>query len=99
MKNLKTIISVASLLCILVFLLTIADFLALHDIRNDYVSKKVLSSVTVDLPEWTNTTLEWQVVTISFVTRFFFFIFNIGVLLLILRKIGKLKQQQAAEII
>ncbi|MDF1548148.1 MAG: hypothetical protein P1P88_10030 [Bacteroidales bacterium] len=94
MKNLKNITTIALILTVLVFLLTIADFLALHDIRNDYVSKKIITSISQTLPAYTNTSGEWQVVNISFISRFLFFIFNVGVLLLILRKSGKQKQRQ-----
>lgn len=95
MKKLKTLTTVALILCILVFLLTITDFMALHDIRNDYVSKKVITSVSDNLPTWTNTPGEWRMVTISFISRFFFFIFNIVVLLFVMWNFGQQKQKQA----
>jgi hypothetical protein len=66
-------------LCAVGFLFTIADFLALHDIKNEYVSLRVLESLDItlsdDLPEWTSTQGEWQVVRISYLFRSIFFIF------------------------
>jgi len=65
--------------CVLGFLFTIADFLALHDIKNEYVSPGVLESLDItlsdDLPEWTSTQGEWQVVRLSYLFRSVFFIF------------------------
>lgn len=66
-------------LCVLGFLLTIGDFLALHDIKNEYVSTHILENLDItlsdDLPEWTSTRGEWQLVRISYLFRFVFFIF------------------------
>jgi len=96
MKNLKIITTIALILCILVFLLTITDFMALHDIRNDYVSKKAIEHFEIansgDLPDWTNTPMEWQLVKFNFVSRFLFFIFNIVVFFLLIRKFRQQKQ-------
>jgi len=76
-KNQKTITLILAL-CFLGFLLTIGDFLALHDIRNEYVSSRILQYLNVtlseDLPEWTSTKGEWSLVRISYFFRFFFFI-------------------------
>jgi hypothetical protein len=75
MNSSKTqILAVVSLvLCVLVFLLTIGDFLALHDIGNDYVSKEILTylnvSLSKELPDWTATKGEWRLVELSWVTR------------------------------
>ena len=66
-------------LCVIGILLTIGDYLALHDIKNDYVSTRNFDNLGItisgDLPEWTNTRGEWQIVRISFLFRFIFFIF------------------------
>jgi len=60
------------------FLLTIADFLALHDIHRDYIGTEVVklldTSVGEGLPEWTATKSEWDIVRVSYVFRFVFFI-------------------------
>jgi len=96
MKNLKFITLIALFTCIPVFLLTLTDFLALHDIFNDYASPKVISrfcaSDPTGLPHWTRTTMEWQMVNISYVARFFFLIFNTVVLIYFIRVIDTLKK-------
>jgi hypothetical protein len=75
----KNIAIILIVLCVIGFLLTIADFLALHDIRNEYVSTHILETLDItlsdDLPEWTSTQGEWQVVRISYLFRSVFFIF------------------------
>ena len=76
-KN-KKIVTVIIALCVFGFLLTLFDFLALHDIKNEYVSARILErlniSLSEDLPEWTSTKGEWIVVRISYFFRLFFFI-------------------------
>jgi hypothetical protein len=64
------------ILLVLTILLSICvffDFLALHDINRDYVSKLVMarfSPITSNtLPNWTNTTGEWSVVQISYIIK------------------------------
>jgi hypothetical protein len=75
----KKIVIVLIILCIVGFLLTIADFLALHDIMNDYVSTRALDSLDItlsdDLPTWTSTPGEWGIVRIGYLFRAVFFIF------------------------
>jgi hypothetical protein len=95
MKNIKIVVLIALFACILVFLMTILDFLALHDIFNDYSSPKVIERFCAvsqtSFPAWTKTSGEWQMVNISYVTRFFFFIFNMVVLILCLKKMRSIK--------
>lgn len=66
MKYLKTITIFVLLICILVFIFTILDFLALHDIKQDYVCQHILNkleiSLSKDLPNWTSKEGEWQTV-------------------------------------
>jgi hypothetical protein len=91
MKNLKTITLITLIFCVVVLFLTILDFAALHDIKQDYVSKYILKYLNIvlskELPDWTSTTGEWQIVTISLFLRFFYFILNILVLLSLIRKV------------
>ncbi len=65
-------------LCVIGFLLTLCDFLALHDIKNEYVSMRILERLNItlseELPEWTATKGEWLVVKISYFFRLLFFI-------------------------
>lgn len=73
------IIYIVIALCIFGILLTICDFLALHDIKNEYVSTRILERINItlseDLPEWTSTKGEWGIIRISYFFRLFFFIF------------------------
>ena len=91
MKNLKTITIITLLLCVLVFILTILDFAALHDIKQDYISQYILKyleiSLTEDLPDWTSTEGEWHIVSLSLYLRFLFFILNIGLLVYYYKKV------------
>ena len=76
---------------ILVLALTFADFLALHDIRNDYVSSDVLEDHDLNmtsLPEWTATKGEWNLVTISFVARTLFLLLNMPLIWMGFKKIS-----------
>ncbi len=72
----------------LVLSLTFVDFLALHDISKDYLSRETLKnlSISVSLPAWTATEAEWQIITISFLARIIFFILNIFLLWYLLKK-------------
>lgn len=84
MKSKKIAVILLIVLCMIGFLFTIADFLALHDIKNEYVSPRVLESLDItlsdDLPKWTSTQGEWQVVRIGYLFRSVFFIFCVYVL-------------------
>ena len=76
---------------LLVFLLTILDFLALHDIQNDYVSAEALQHLQIigssaPPPAWTATTGEWQIVSISFWLRTVFILTNLLLLWQLSRK-------------
>lgn len=77
----KTIAVILMVLCVIGFLFTIADFLALHDIRNEYVSTGILNHLNItlsdDLPEWTATQGEWEIVRVSYLFRAIFFIFGV----------------------
>jgi hypothetical protein len=90
MINFKTITVITLVFCVGVFMLTIFDFTALHDIKQDYVSQHILESLNIklsaELPYWTSTTGEWQLVTLSFYLRFIFFIVNFAVLGRYIRK-------------
>ena len=79
------------LFCVLVLILTILDFAALHDIKQDYVSQYILDSLKISfsehLPNWTSTEGEWRIVSLSLYLRFIFFILNIGLLVYFYRKL------------
>ena len=84
MTSQRLVTKIALLLCVVVLLFTLLDFAALHDIKQDYVSKGILDYLNMtllsDLPGWTATTGEWQVVTASFWLRLLFLILNTFVL-------------------
>ena len=65
-----------------VFLLAILDFLALHDIAKDYLSREALkfAEITVAVPAWTATEGEWLIVEISLLARVLFLLANIFLL-------------------
>ena len=89
MKRTSTLIKLCLALCAVAFLFTIGDYLALHDIWHDYVSKEVIENHTdisqASLPEWSETPGEWQVVEISGLVRAVYFGFSAITLLICLR--------------
>ena len=91
MKKSDTLIKIAIALAIVLFICAIDDFLALHDINKDYVSKQVLQYLEVEtskvLPDWTNTKLEWLSVQVSYIIRFISIIVSLIVLILLKRNI------------
>ncbi len=72
------------LTAVLFLLATLFDFMALHDIYKDYVSKFVLQYLNIglseELPDWTATPGEWRSVRIIWIFRLLFGIFMILVL-------------------
>ena len=84
MKRPQRAIHTIIALCIMAFLLTIFEFLALQDIHHEYVSTSVLEKLEItlsgDLPDWTSTKGEWGIVRISYLFRFAFFIICVAVL-------------------
>lgn len=83
--TLFSLIVVGSLL-----ILTAGDWLALHDIQQDYVSTQVLSALELDLagalPYWTATSGEWTLVSISLIVRLALLGVNAVLLLVLLNK-------------
>jgi hypothetical protein len=65
-----------------IFLLTIFDFLALHDIAKDYLSREALkfAEITTAVPAWTAAEGEWLIVEISLLARVLFLLANIFLL-------------------
>lgn len=90
MKNLKRVILTSIISCIFILLLSILDFAALHDIKNDYISRHILEYLEISLqdklPNWTTTAGEWRVVSISLFFRLVFVLFNIAALFYIYKK-------------
>jgi len=88
MKRIDVVMKFVLVIAIVLCLLTILDYLALHDIYKDYASKAVLSYLNLalpsELPGWTNTQLEWNAVTLNYILKIFLAITNI-LLIVILR--------------
>ncbi len=80
MKSLRLLINLTFVFCLVAFVLTIGDYLALHDISHDYVSARVLQSLGVfvsrELPPWTETKGEWAMVSTGLVFRSAFLLLN-----------------------
>lgn len=80
----QKLLTASLIFCIIVLLMTLIDMAAYHDIAKDYVSTSVLDSLDTtlsgDLPDWTATKGEWDLVNISWLSRILFFILNIIVL-------------------
>jgi hypothetical protein len=89
----KTLIIASMAINTLLIFCTIDDFLSLHDIKADYVSKSVLSFLHVEtsasLPTWTDTRLEWTSVAISYALRSILIISNLGILLLLRKRLTR----------
>jgi hypothetical protein len=80
MKNIR-FLAIATLGAGLFLLaVTILDLMALTDIGHDYVSRSALEGLNITLsaalPEWTTTSGEWQVVTVSSVLWVAFLVLN-----------------------
>jgi hypothetical protein len=71
-------------------ILTVGDWLALHDIQQDYVSTEVLSSLELDiagaLPNWTAARGEWAMVSVSLFSRLVLLAANAALLLVLLSR-------------
>ena len=76
-----------------VCVLIVLDYLVLHDIYKDYVSKAVLSSLNIaltkELPAWTNTELECNIVTINYLLKILAAIINIILIVAVMKTVGK----------
>jgi hypothetical protein len=93
MKPIDTLMKVVLLIAILLCVLTVLDYLALHDIYKDYVSKAVLISLNIvvpkELPAWTNTELEWSMVTINYIMKTLVTIINIILIVIVRNMVRK----------
>ena len=80
---------------ILLIICTLDDFLSLHDIKADYVSKAALSYLQVEtsatLPTWTDARLEWASVTISFAVRSILIVSNLAILFFLRKRLLRIR--------
>jgi len=76
----------------LVSLLTVFDFLALHDISADYISREALRSAavvpSVPLPDWTATASERRTLLVGWFARVGFLALNAVTLVACARAMG-----------
>jgi hypothetical protein len=91
MKTTSTLTKILMVLIFVLLMCLILDFLALHDIRNDYVSNSVIdrfypNSLSV-LPSWSGTTGEWAIVQMSFLIKLIVAVITMIVLWKLHRKI------------
>jgi hypothetical protein len=73
MKIVSSLIGWLLVISLLLLSFTFVDFLALHDIHQDYVSTYVLEylqiNISDELPGWTSTELEWGWIRISLLLK------------------------------
>ncbi len=93
MKNPLLLIKISLVLCLVALVMTMGDYLALHDIWHDYVSKQVIENYggnsVLDLPGWSETKLEWQMVNVSGVFRIVYLVFSFLTLIICLKTLRK----------
>ena len=91
MKNSKNFFMLILGFSLIVLLFTFGDFLALHDIKRDYVSPYILEDFNIpldnNLPEWTNTKMEWGLAQVSLFIRMLLMSFNLIALTLVFKKL------------
>ncbi|MCP4632469.1 MAG: hypothetical protein GY855_06045, partial [candidate division Zixibacteria bacterium] len=93
MKNPQLLIKICLGLGIFALLMTVGDYLALHDIWHDYVSKQVIEkhggSTILNLPDWTEARLEWRMVNISGLIKAFYIILSLATFVICLKALRK----------
>jgi hypothetical protein len=97
----RKLLIISTAISILLIICTFDDFLSLHDIKRDYVSKSVLKYLQVDtsapLPPWTDTRLEWTSFTISYIVRLVLILVNLVILFLATRRLSHKNGIHSAE--
>lgn len=88
--RLDLVLKLTLVLCILIFIISVFEILALHDIHADYVSSRALqyvgATLSKNLPTWTSTTGEWQIVKAGLLARFIFLMLSAAVLILCIKR-------------
>ncbi|OFX58355.1 MAG: hypothetical protein A2066_14645 [Bacteroidetes bacterium GWB2_41_8] len=83
MRTTSTLTRVLYAFIIVFFVCLLLDFLALHDIHNDYVSTSVIDrfspAASSALPEWTKTSGEWSLIRFSFAVKLLITVLTIPV--------------------
>ena len=93
MKRTVILIKLCLILCALAVLAAIGDYLALHDIANDYVSRKAIASyesgLSGELPRWSETKLEWRIVNAGGLIKVTYLVLSAATLYLCLKALKK----------
>ncbi|MEN4013722.1 MAG: hypothetical protein AB1453_00535 [Chloroflexota bacterium] len=79
MNKLRVLILLTLIGGLLVLGLSLLEYLALTDIQSDYVSRSVLEQINIpaaNLPAWSATPGEWQMVTAARLASLGFLLFN-----------------------
>ena len=73
MKSTSALLLISFGLLSILLICLLLDFLALHDIRNDYVSYSVIDQFAANsrkaLPLWSGTSSEWAFVHVSYLIK------------------------------
>lgn len=89
MKPRKSFIGLL-IISVLILILTIADFLALHDIMREYVSPDIIAKIGitggVKFPEFTQCVPEWTMASVSIYGRIALLIAAILIIVFTLRR-------------
>jgi hypothetical protein len=93
MRRLPALTKVTFVLCIFALVLSLGDFLALHDINHDYISARAVrsldSALSRELPAATGTRAEWTMVSVSLYFRAGFLLLNALTLTLCAQALGQ----------
>lgn len=91
MKKPDTLIKIIIALSIVLLIFSIDDFLSLHDIKKDYVSQSAIQYLETEtsktLPGWTETSLEWLSISISYIVRVLSVLISLYILILLQKKL------------
>ena len=96
MKKTQILIKFCLGIGLIALAMTVSEYLALHDIWHDYVSKQVIENygggTYLKLPDWSETRLEWRMVNISGLIRVFYFTFSLVTFAICLKALRKKNQ-------
>ena len=89
MKTVLVLIWVSLFLCFIALTAAVFEHLALHDIWHDYVSREVVEAFGPDfvsnLPGWSETAMEWWVVTVGRVCNVVYLTVSVATFVVCLR--------------
>jgi hypothetical protein len=91
MKRIDVFLKVSIFIAIMLCAIIVLDYLPLHDIYHDYVSVPILTQLNIkipaELPSWTTTELEWNIVTYNFLLKIIIAISNLTMIILLKKMI------------